>query len=1012
MLAAGICILGGVSVGHIPVGLLPNLASPGITIITRYPGVEAVKIEEILTIPIERQLSDISEIETIISVSSEGESKVNLVFDHRADIKIKILEATEKIFYIRGRFPREVQEPSVIQYDPGDRPVFIVSFESDSLDLKELRELVDLRVKAHFERIDGVSEVYVGGGYDREIQIIADPDRFAAGGAALDRVSSYLSALNRYTPGGLLPGQPARALYTEGRYGSIGEIRRTLIRLDAEKPPVSILDFADVVDGFRDRDTISRTDGKERVTIYIQKAGSANTLEITDEAEKITGSIDRRQLRVFTNYNQGSFIRTALNSVIGSCISGALIAVMILYAFLRNAKLTLLIALTIPCCMMATFFLMFMAGIEINVISLSGLALGGGMLIDNSIVVSEAFESALKNGTERPIFDEALSAVSRISGEVVSATLATVIVFIPLIFTDPQTRKLYYGLSMTVTISLLVSIVFSLTVLPSFMLFIFSRRTAQAPQAPFNRPSFLFKLSQFKWSMDIGRLSRLIHSCTLPLYRHIRAVMIGVLVFIVLTPFLVLQLKKEGLNPAESGEIEANIDLTTGTHLEKTETIIGRIEESLKKNPFVESVSSRIEKWHASLHIKLNADGRLLRQNELIESLRTASEPHREAFVHYTGSSEAQSIHELDIDFFGDDNTKLKEFAAEASTIIQSGVPGIEQVILRFREPKDGLKINLDRTKAAQSGTSVSEIGSQLRGLISGSIITKFYDGQREVDVRFAGEKEALSSPENIRAMNIALAGRAQPLSTLASFQEDTSETRLWRKNKRKTVTITIKTTDRSLDQTAEDIVNLFRTINFPADTVYSFGDDYRRMENSQKEMALAVLLSILIIYLMLGALFESLLQPLIILLPVPLTWTGILCFLFAANSALNMSVYIGMIMLGGIVVNQSILVLATINHFVLNTGHFRSGTELMRKILRASTNRLRPIIMTALTTIAGMLPMVFDTGDGSHLWRPLALTVTLGLGISLFISLALVPLSAYLYYYRFFNISRNGVCK
>jgi len=1023
MVVAGICVLGSVALTRIPVGLLPNLASPGITIITRYPGVEAQKIEEILTVPIERQVSDISEIENMISVSSEGESKVNLVFSHDADVKVKILEASEKIFQIRSRFPREVQEPSIIQYDPGDRPVFIISFESDRIDLKKLREIIDRQVKPRFERIDGVSEVFVGGGYEREIQIIADPGRLAAHGTGVNQITGYIARSNEYTPGGKLPGETSRAVYTDGRFTSIAEIRNISIKIDKDKNPVGLSEFAQVVDSFRERDTISRTDGKEHVTIYIQKAGNANTMTITDEAEKISASLSLRDIQSSIRYNQGSFIRKAINSIATSCVSGVVIAIALLYVFLRRAQLTMLIALTIPCCMMATFFLMYLAGIEINVISLSGLALGGRMLIENSIVVCEAIEVFVRKGKYPSYFEAVFAAVNYVTAEIISATLATVIVFIPLIFTDPETRKLYYGLSVTVTISLIVSIVFSLTILPSFVLFVI-RRTGSAKNlsaagamnlaVDLSAPPFLQAILRSASrplalinSVDNGGFSRWVHKITLPMYRRIRTVLLIAIPVAALIPVLILQLKKEGLDPAESGEMEASVDLMTGTHLEKTEEIIREIETRLKSHPYVETVSAKIEKWHASIHIKLNAEGKNKNTDEAIDSLKEVTDPVKEAFIHFSSSSETQDSHELDIDFFGDDNRVLKQFVSDLSPKLQANVPGVKQVLLRFREPKGDLLIHPDRTRAALSGTDLSEIGSQVRHLLSGAVITKFYDGEREVDVRFLGVKESLQSPEDVRGMSVSFQGRSQPLSTLASFSESEGETRLWRKNKRKTVTITLRTEGRSLDQVTADVDRAMREVSFPKDVVYAFGDEYKKLEKSQKEMVLAVGLSILIIYLLLGGLFESFVQPAIVLVPIPLTWTGILCFLYVTNSPLNMSVYIGMIMLGGIMVNHSILVLTTINHF-LEHCHAPGQKQLLRIILFASTDRIRPVIMTALVTIVDMLPMVFDTGDGSHLWRPLAITVSLGLSISLFVSLAIVPLASYLYYLKKYKIKVN----
>ncbi|MCB1317518.1 MAG: efflux RND transporter permease subunit, partial [Leptospiraceae bacterium] len=286
---------------------------------------------------------------------------------------------------------------------------------------------------------------------------------------------------------------------------------------------------------------------------------------------------------------------------------------------------------------------------------------------------------------------------------------------------------------------------------------------------------------------------------------------------------------------------------------------------------------------------------------------------------------------------------------------------------------------------------------STLRQLLAGAVITKFYDREREVDVRFRAEEEYVDTPDEVRGLMLPLPGRSLPLGSIVNFTEGEGETRIWRKNKRKSVMITLKIRDRSIDEVALDVEELFREVQFPGDTIYAFGDEYRKLKENQRQMLVAIALSILIIYLLLGALFESFSQPLIILITVPLTITGVLFLLALTRMALNMSVYIGLIMLGGIVVNNAILVVSTINQRLRDTQ--RRKTALIAPLLRSASMRLRPIFMTTLTTICGMLPMVVDYSEGSGLWRPLAITVSFGLTFSLFVSLVMVPFASYLFY-------------
>ncbi|MBL8018237.1 MAG: efflux RND transporter permease subunit, partial [Leptospirales bacterium] len=421
MVVVAAVLLGAISLIQLPVGLLPNLANPGITIITRYSGVSTEKIEELITVPIERQVSDIPGIEKIVSSSSEGESRIDLTFNHDADIKVKILEASERLHIIKDSFPREVEDPSIVQYDPNDRPVFTVSFSSQKLDLKQLREIVDRQIKLKFERVEGVSEVFVGGGFEREVHILADPDRLIAHKIGVGVVADAVSRGNVYASAGKLPGIQERMVYTDAKFRHLSEISSGYFaRPGREGGILQLSQVARVEDRYRDPGTVARTNGEERVTLYVEKAGNANTLAITDACEEITGSLSMfKDVRTQVSYNQGSSIRRSIRQVSSSCVHGIIIVTCVLYALLRRARMTLLVALNIPMSILSSFFLMYLSGLEIDVMSLCGLALGSGMLIDNSIVVSEAIERHLGSG--RTPAAAVLEATLSVSIEIISA---------------------------------------------------------------------------------------------------------------------------------------------------------------------------------------------------------------------------------------------------------------------------------------------------------------------------------------------------------------------------------------------------------------------------------------------------------------------------------------------------------------------------------------------------------------------------------------------------------------
>ncbi|HMZ35447.1 MAG TPA: efflux RND transporter permease subunit, partial [Leptospiraceae bacterium] len=617
------CFLGAISLLHLPVGLMPNLANPGITIVTRYPGVSAEKIHQMITIPIERSVSDLGNIEEILSVSSEGESKINLLFSNEADIKIKMVEASERIDLASARFPRDVNAPYIVQYDPSDRPVFVVSFSSSHMDLKALREHIDRKVKLKFERVEGVSEVFVGGGFEREIQIAVDPGKLSTSGTTISGVQSSIAEANTYVPGGRIGIPRETSLYTDARLTSTTSLAEVPVR--GQKGSWLPLDrLAHVTDSFRDPDSVARTNGEERVTIFIQKSGKANTLSLTEACETIVSGLGGEEFETHIVHNQGEHIRRAIRRVSLECIIGGIAALIVLQAFLQKRSISLLIGAAIPACILTTFFLMFLLGIDLNVMTLAGLALGAGMLVDNSVVVCESVERLAAAGAD-PI-DAILRGAARVMPEIISSTLCTIVVFLPLLFTEPDTRRMYSGLALTVSASLVLSLVFALTVMPGFLYATSASWTRPDEGSP-NRLARVMRNS-------LGQAKQMYTLLLLRVFRRPKPLIVAAILLALGTPLFYQLSKKEYLDAVDSGQIEATADLKSGTHLERTVQIIQQAEAAIRRHPLVKEVSTKIEKSHATLHIRLR-DGAGKSNQDIIEELRALTDHNEDAFIYY-----------------------------------------------------------------------------------------------------------------------------------------------------------------------------------------------------------------------------------------------------------------------------------------------------------------------------------------------------------------------------------------
>lgn len=1005
MVMLSFIILGAYSLPFLRLGLLPNTTPPGVSIITRYPGVAPGKIENLITKTIEEKVSEIANISQIFSVSKEGESKINLVFEHSVDLKYRIADVEEKIDLIRKNFPREVEAPYIVPYDPTDKPVFILSITSSKYDLKLLREYADKKLKNLFNRIEGVSEIFIGGGFIREIQILPDPLKLISFNISLNDIMSLVQSRNIFLPAGILKdkNRGERFIATKAKFQSIDEIRNLLIPYGKDKS-ISLKNIASVKDHFRERENISKTNGQDRVSIYIQKTGTGNTLHISRECRKIIHAIKLPGIKLEVDFDQGKYIQKAIDRLTSAIVFGGLIVMLVLWLFLRKITITFVIALSIPASIISTFFALYLLNIELNVMTLSGLALGAGMLIDNSIVVSEKIEMIQK---ENESFENSvLNAVQSVQAEITASTLTTLIVFIPLLFVEESTRLLYKNLAISISISLLMSLFISLTIIPTFIYHLgkydsflsekFQKFFKKLRIVPIKKiPQKIKLFSILKSKLNPLRLLRYYLLLIQFGERNFKKILACFMIFLFAGYFFFQIAKKEYLDPMDSGEISATVELETGTNLESTEEVIKSIESLVRSHPAVLKVNSKIEKWHATLMIKMKEEHKFkLSTEDFIKELKLKTNSVKSAFVYYSQEGENSQSKELDIDIYGDKYSKLKEIAKDIAGKLKSAILGVDEVVLRFRKGKPAIEFEPKITELSRIGFNPSMLGNILRSSIYGAVITKFYDKDKEVDVRLKVSPDFMNTPEKLK--NMYIPGGVEgfvPILSVSKTRESIEDTKIYRKNKKRMVTITVKFKGIDTNRAGNLIQEMLANYHFDKNYYFKLGDSYQRQLQNQTQMLLVSLTAILLIYLLLGALFESFQLPLLIILTVPGALIFSLLLIVLLGKSLNLSVYIGFILTSGIVVNNAILVVSNIKDKI-------SKMPSRKNIYRAGLERLRPILMTSITTLFGMTPLLFDYKEGSNLWRPLAFTISTGLLFSILISLYLVPL-IYLWIYN-----------
>lgn len=992
MLFAGLFILGLVGLSRLPISLMPQTAYPGISVIIEYPGMSPEKIESIITRPVEKIVKTVPGIEKIDSVSEEGRSRINVNFGMETDVAIAALKVRERIGLIRADFPRSVQEPVVVRYDPSDKPVVIATFEKRGAALPEIRELVERMYRPRLQRIEGVSEVDVAGGLTREIHVDVDAAGFSARSLSFREVFAILQSGNASLPGGLMrSGQREYIVATPGRYRSVSEIADTAIPGVPGGGIVKLMDFAEVRQAFREREDVARLDGAERVTVYVQKAGEANIVAVCDEATKILNGIKDCEVRIV--YNQGGYIRAAIGNVVSSCVWGALIVVLAVCIFFRKITAVLVISLSIPLSIVTVFALMYLARAGINVMSLCGLALGSGMVIDISIIVTDSIFA--RGGGD---VDSICRGAAGVKNAILASTLTNIIVFLPIVFGDVLTRRMYGGMAFTISCALAISFVVALILVPAAYASIAGRDfSGTINPGRFLPAAVMVRLEKMPAGMEhMDRRLKGIYGRALEYsFAHSTRVFAGLAALIIVALVMFTFIKSEFVDPMGSGEFYAYLEFPTGTSLPRTDSLVSLSEERLTAMRLAKRISTKVEKWRGTLAISLldslsSRKERERAKSRIRKELNELLRPHG-AFAFLSEADEIAS-RELSIALLGDDNETLQNLAHDCAKRI-GGVPGIEECVLRFREGRPSYRLYVDREKAGMSGISPCEIADFLHSALYGPVVTKFVEHDREVDVRLRFRAEQRGSLERILSYPIrGDSGDLIPARELVIVKEAMEPSKIWRLNGRRCVYITAKPGSLSFEEAARKIDLALRDVRFPPEYSHEYDEGLARIKESRKEMVILAALSVLFVYMILAVLFESLFVPIVIMITVPLSIIGVIFALFLTGSTLNISVYIGLIILAGISVNNGIVL---VDAFRTGIGKCPGGVgEMIKKMKPVCMAHLRPVLSTSLTNCAGVLPALFAGGEGSNLWRPMSLTIISGLGFATLLTLIIIPLA------------------
>ena len=997
MLTLIVVLIGVVSLLNLSVDLYPKIDIPVAIVATSYTGSGPLEIENLVTKPLEGALATVSGLEDISSQSSDGSSLVILQFDFGTDMESATLEMREKVDMVKGYLPDDATNPRVFKIDPNALPIMTLSVNSEGT-LAETQTIVEDKIISRLERIDGIASVDTTGGIDNEILIVIDQLALNTYKLSFNQLKGILVSENINIPSGTIDrGDRSLSFKIAGEFQSVDEISNLPIILN-DGNVIRLKDVAKVKLKAEDITTINRYNKSLSIGLNLSKQTDANTVkvarEIKKEIEKLNNELDNANIDII--FDASIFINQAISNVERSGIVGGILAIIILYLFLRNIRTTTIIAISIPVSVIATFSLIYFYGITLNLMTLGGLALGLGMLVDNSIVVLENIYRYRDMGYSRS--DAAKEGTNEVSMAVIASTLTTVAVFLPIVFVKGVTSILFKELALTVTFSLLASLVVALTIVPMLSSLILKIDHVQDEKRRFSYFDKGFHKVQSMYAFLVKKAIR----------KRKTTAFIMIVMFIA-SLFLIGSIGAEFIPSMDEGSIQVSVELPSSSKFESTLKIINEIESELETIPEIESIYTVVGvSGFGHIQSESGSNGSitatLVSLRDRDKSTFEMADEIRKIIKDYAGAKINVSATEsqgfggmtapISIQLKGDNIDVLKDYS-EKIIEMSKKVNGTREVSSSLEEEKDELKLVIDREKASFYGITSSQISQYVRDLTEGTTLTNYRKDGEEISIKIIGDKSIRGNLEKLRALNIETPYGLVPLDELTqSLEIAKSPITIIRTNQVRTVTISMSTFNRDLESVSNDIENNLEKMTFPDGYSYKVGGQKEDLVDAFSSLGQALILAVLLVYMIMASQFENIKYPLIIMFTLPLALTGSLFALFITNRLINVPAIIGVIMLSGIVVNNAIVLVDYINTLR------RKGKTLKESVVEASQVRLRPILMTTLTTVLGLVPMSLGIGEGAETTAPLATVVIGGLLFSTLLTVVVIP-TVYLMFNR-----------
>lgn len=1003
MLTSTLLVLGSIYIGRLPVDLLPRIVYPQVRVNVNNPGVEPVVLEETVAKPLESALATVEGVQRLQTNVNEGSVSIELNFSYGTNVDIALQNAATAVERVRSRLPIEASAPTVSKSDPSQMQIYQVAFSSNERDLVSLRQWIDQRLRPQLLGVEGVAAIDISGGLVREVQVELDPERLRGFGLAVSDVLGSLAGENQNIAGGRVIA-PDREIVsrTTGRFTSIDEIRGVLLT-GAGGARVPLGDVATVRDTSADQRFWARLNGNPAVRIGIQKQPDANTVAVVDGIRAQMGRLESsqfipRDIIYQVTYDQSGFIRDALNSVRNSALIGAFLAALVVLLFLRSIRKTFIIAVSIPLAIMATFMMMGAGGLTLNIMSLGGLALGTGLLLDNAIVMLEnIYRRREMDGLDPE--EGAHVGAAEVTSAVLATTTTNIASVAPFLLIVGLAALIFRELILTISFAIIASLPLALTLVPML--------AAQLGKVKFksgledNRMLLAFD----RW---FTRMGERYETGATWVVSH-KFVVLGTVLLVAGALFQSAKsIPTEFLPQVDDGSVGAFVRLAPGSTPAQTDRITREVEGIVAKMPHVEAVfataggflyggassanagrgsldillkpvsqrSMSADQWVRTLQDSINARG--------FAGARIGVRPPRIRGLRTSSSGEAVSVAIL-----GDELNTLNDIALAVARRVQ-GIPGLEN----FQNPQDEgsplLSIELDRERARARGLNVQQVGTSVRTALDGTVATRYAEGNFEYDVRVFFPRGRFQSTSDMMDIPLVATRGAAPirLGDVADVRTVLGPNGITRVNQSRQVQINgdVITEVATVGAVTDSIRARLSELELPDGYGIIIGGEQEAIDESNAQLLLVIVLAIFLVFVVLAVQYESITNPLVILAAVPLAMMGVIVILLLTGTPFSAPVTLGMIMLAGIVVNNSILLVEFAENF------FAEGHTRTESIVKAGSARLRPIMMTTFTSLVGTLPLALGLGEGGELMRPLAIAVVGGLTMSTFLTLFVVP--------------------